>query len=87
MTACDPGIKVYASGTLLDPFDFNAEVVFPSDYLEITGPPDQFASFATWIFDPDPGAPEIENTAPFALSGGTHGLASELIPLVGPSWP
>ena len=85
MTTCDLNIEVHASGTMLDPFDFNADVVFPSDYLEINGPPGQFAYFTTWIFDPDPGAPEIVNTESFPLAGGTRGLASDLIPLVGPS--
>jgi hypothetical protein len=87
MTTCDPGIEVYASGTRLDPFDFNADLIFPSDYLEISGPPDKSACFATLIDDPDPGASEIVNTESFPLAGGSRGLAGDLIPLVGPSWP
>ncbi len=87
MSTCDPGIEVYASGTLLDPFDFNALIIYPSEYLEVIGPPDKSARFATWIDDPDPDAPEIVNTESFPLPGGTRGLAGELIPLVGPSWP
>ena len=87
MTTCDPGVEVYASGTLLDPFDFNAIVIYPEEYLEVTGPPEKFARFATWIDDPDPNAPEILNTADFPLAGGKRGLAGDLIPLVGPTWP
>jgi len=86
MTTCDPGLEVRASGTLLDPFDFSPEVIYPSDYLEIIGPSDRSARFATWVDDPDPGAPEILNTEAFPLAGGTRGPASELIPLAGPSW-
>jgi hypothetical protein len=87
LTTCDPGITVYVSGTPLDPFDFNALLIYPVDHLEVIGPPDKFARFATWIDDPDLGAPEIANTDAFPLAGGTSGLAGELIPLVGPSWP
>ena len=87
MTTSDPGIEVYASDTRLDPFDFNADIIFPTDYLEIVGPTDKSACFATWIFDPDPDAPEIVNTESYPLAGGTSGLAGDHIPLVGPSWP
>jgi hypothetical protein len=87
MSTCDSGIEVYASGTLLDPFDFNATMIYPSDDLEIRGSQDKYARFATWIDDPDPDAPEIVNTEGFPLAGGTRGLAGDVIPLVGPSWP
>jgi len=87
MSTCDSGIEVYASGTLLDPFDFNATMIYPSDELEIRGPQDRHARFATWIDDPDPDAPDIVNTEAFPVAGGTRGLAGDLIPLVGPSWP
>jgi hypothetical protein len=84
VAGCDPGIQVFVEGVLIDSFDLNPTTIFPDDYLKIIGPPDQFARFVTWIFDPDPDALEILNTAGFPLSGGTRGLAGELIPLAGP---
>jgi hypothetical protein len=87
MTTCDPGVDVYVSGILLDPFDVNPLIIEPDDYLEVDGPADRSARFATWIEDPDPGAPEIPNTEAYPLPGGSRGIAADLIPLVGPSWP
>src|SRR5579872_384158 len=87
MIGCDPGITVYVAGEAIDPFALNPAVIFPFDELEVLGPPDRSARFVTWIFDPDRGAPDIQNTEAFALAGGTRGVASDLIPLAGPSWP
>ena len=84
LAGCDPGVLVFVEGVLIDPFDLNPPAVFPDDYLEIIGPSYQFARFVTWIFDPDPDAPEILNTAGYPLPGGTRGLAGELIPLASP---
>src|SRR5689334_13948222 len=87
MVGYDPGITVYVAGEPIDPFALNPAVIYPFDYLEVIGPPDRSARFANWIFDPDRGAPEIQNTDAFALAGGSRWLGSDLIPLVGPSWP
>jgi hypothetical protein len=87
MVGCDPEIEVTAAGMRISLFDLNPDIIWPFDYLEIKGPPDKTARFATWILDPDPGAPDIANTEAYALPGGSQGLASDLIPLSDPSWP
>jgi hypothetical protein len=87
MTTCDPGIEVYVSGTLLDPFDVNPLIIEPDDYLKVNGPANKSARFATWIEDPDPNAPEIPNTEAYPLPGGARGIAADLIPVVGSTWP
>jgi hypothetical protein len=87
MVGCDPEIEVFVAGNRISPFDPIPEIIWPFDYLEIKGPPEKTARFATWIFDPDPDAPEIVNTEAYALPGGTQGRAGDLIPLSDPSSP